>query len=263
MSNQSMQKLNTIFKILTNSIVTIPSLIYHTVWNKYRAHINAHQVSGYSYSSNVLQNVHIIMFIHGRNGSPSDFDPLIENIKKHSLLSCTNNIIVNNDITYILETVDLGETANSSIDDDSEILKLKLKFYQDCQITLVGLSKGGLCAMRYATKENDPRIKKVITLSSPVKGTMTASLFPSNSSIYQNLGYQSPIIKQIDNDRKLKCIDIYHVVPKWDQLIIPSDAAKYDDVDESKIYYYNGCAYSHSGIQYSEDVCLAIMGWLQ
>src|SRR5690606_21539807 len=142
-----------------NSFITCPSLIYHTLYNKYRSHIDI--------DSNIDINVGsdediIVMFVHGRNGSRSDFDPLIENIRKYTE-SNTQRIELD-DSFYILETVDLGPTAHSSIDDDSNVLKQKLKDYQNSSIILVGLSKGGVVAMRYATVENDSRIKKVITI---------------------------------------------------------------------------------------------------
>lgn len=261
MFDYTMQHLNTITTMCVHSFVTFPSLIYHTLSNKLRPYTNIQKVQNINEQ---VTNSNIVIFVHGRNGSSADFLPLIENIKKNTIhVSDDRSTVIRlNSGSYVLKTIDLGPTAYSSLDDDSQVLKQELQTYTDCSIILVGLSKGGVVAMRYATTENDQRIKKVITISSPVQGTMCASLFPMSSSIYQNLGYQCPRIKQINESRKLKKIDTYHIVPKWDQLIIPSDAAKYDDVDESKIYYYNGCTYSHSGIQYSEDVCLAIIDWL-
>lgn len=253
-----MQNLNTIITVCVNSIITCPSLIYHTLYNKYRSHVYANSNVDVNIGSN--EEI-IVMFIHGRNGSRTDFDPLIENIKKYT--DSNTQKVKLDDNFYILDTVDLGPTAHSSIDDDSNVLKQKLENYHNSSIILVGLSKGGVVAMRYATAENDSRIKKVITISSPVKGTMVASLFPSDSSVCMNLGFQCPIVKQINDMRIQKQIKTYHIVPKWDQLIIPSHCAKYDDVPDSQIYYYDGCKYSHSGIGYSEDVCLHIIDWIK
>ncbi len=72
-----------------------------------------------------------------------------------------------------------------------------------------------------------------------------------------------PDVKEIDTHRIKNKIKTYHIVPKWDQLIISSDCVKYDDVPDSQIYYYNGCTYSHSGIQYSEDMCVHIIDWIK
>jgi hypothetical protein len=131
--------------------------------------------------------------------------------------------------------------------------------YLDCQITLVGLSKGGMTVMRYATTIDDSRIKKVITISAPIKGTHLASLLPSDTITHQNLKYESKVAQDISK-AKLE-IPVYHIVPKYDHMIIPVDASKCDYTDDSHIYYYDGY-YSHNGITYSKDVAKAIEQWL-
>ena len=67
----------------------------------------------------------------------------------------------------------------------------------------------------------------------------------------------------IDSDRKSINVPVYHIVPKWDHLIIPTTSARYDDTPESHIYYYNGSDYGHCGIAYNDEVALIICEWCQ
>ncbi len=121
--------------------------------------------------------------------------------------------------------------------------------------------------MRYVTTYNDKRIKKVVTISSPLKGTFVASLLPQTSILAKNFGYNCEIVQQINADRKnVKLnhkVQIYHIVASWDQLIIPSHCAKYDDTPDDNIYHYKGCIYSHGGITHSICVAQSIVKWLQ
>lgn len=263
----SFRSLKTIGTMFLHSVGTFPSLVYHSSKNKYYKYTLERKHYGQLISKNV------IVFVHGRNGSDSDFIPLIDNIKSHSYLLSGNELVnngylhtdnvvrLNNDRLYALRTVSLGETGYTSIDEDVASLSKELQIYQNCNIILVGLSKGGVVVMRYATSTYDYRIIKVITISAPLKGTLTASLFPPSSKVAFELGYQSAITREIDEQRKNKSLQIYHVVPKWDQLIIPNTASKYDDIPDSHIYYYNGWLYSHSGIAYDPNVAKFVTQW--
>jgi uncharacterized alpha/beta hydrolase family protein len=259
----SFQSLKTISIILSHSIVTLPSLIYHSLINKYR-----------KYTSNEihyepLSNKNVIIFVYGRNGFHTDLKPLIDNIIKQSPSFIGQEyekditVKINNKL-YVLRTVNLGATAYTSIDEDVASLHKELEIYQNCSIVLVGLSKGGLVIARYITsnQKNSNQINKIITISAPLKGTYSALLFSPSSVVATDLGYQNKIVQQIDEKRKNIQTQIYHIVPKWDQMIIPTTAAKYDDTPNSNIYYYNGCYYSHSGIAYDVNVAKSIIQWL-
>ncbi len=56
--------------------------------------------------------INIIMFVHGRNESPTDFSPLIKNIIKFSNNETKSDIVKLDDNFYILGTIDLGLTAH-------------------------------------------------------------------------------------------------------------------------------------------------------
>ncbi len=149
--NNNSQKLKTMALILCNTFVTLPSLIYHNSINKY----NKFTLVKPSYEP--LKDKNIIIFVHGRNGSWSDFIQLINNIKKHTEILSVNQLLENgysvkdknmviklNNNLYALRTVDLGETGHTTIDEDSNRLHEQLAIYQDCQISLISYSKGGL-----------------------------------------------------------------------------------------------------------------------
>lgn len=223
-------------------LITLPSLIYHGLSNLYYRCITPPP------STIVLKDKNVIVFVHGRGGHHSNFVPLINNIKP----KISNR--------YYLRTVDLGDTRNTSIDEDMFKLKGALDIYPDCAITLVGLSKGGVDTMRYVTYFNmDTRIERVITISSPLRGTRITGLLSKESITNKELGYRSKITRHIKTIGIN--IPVYHIVPTWDHLIIPTSSAYYRSTEEERIYYYTGL-FNHVGITYSKDVAIAIVSWI-
>jgi hypothetical protein len=93
-------------------------------------------------------------------------------------------------------------------------------------------------------------------------GTLIANFFPTNSPVYVALSFNNDLVQEINEARTKIDIPIYHIVPKWDFMIVPTSAAKYTDTPEHRIYYYNGFLYSHCGIAYSLEVAQAICMWL-
>lgn len=225
-----------------HTIMTLPSTIYHGL---------GHCYNRVTHSKPILPNVthtNLIVFVHGRNGQPADFKGLTDNLQ-----SLTDK--------YTFVTVGLGKTGYTSIDTDALKLQEQIKQYIGCNITLVGLSKGGVTVMRYATKYNDDRITRVITISSPIKGTYVAHAFPETSEVRKGLGYNNDIVKETIALKNKLNISIHHIVPLWDGLVVPVDSAQYDDTPAENIYYYNG-TYSHAGITFNPEVAQAIIKWL-
>ncbi len=69
------------------------------------------------------------------------------------------------------------------------------------------------------------------------------------------MGYQSLMTEET---YKMLTVDklqnqIYHIVPKWDHLIIPNTAAAYPETNSKHVYYYAGY-YSHIGIPHSLEI---------
>lgn len=223
---------------LLHLFVTFPSFIFHGIRNMYyRSVFNNLTVVP-------LKNEDVVIFVHGRGGHFTDFTHLIRNLS-----GLTDKF---------LRVVDLGNTHETSVDEDTYKLKERLEKYQGCNITLVGLSKGGLVIMRYITIFNDIRIKKAITISAPLMGTKVTP-FAFSDITHKELGYGSELTREIASCKKR--VPIYHVVPTWDHMIIPSTSAAYIDTDPKNIYIYKGYN-SHSGILNSSDVALAIAVWL-
>jgi len=258
---------STILTFITHSIATGPSLIHHSVKTAYDRY----------YATSIpnflpLSNQNVILFVHGRNGRHTDFNPLIDNIQKIFVVrkfSIDNYdidcILTTSTRNYHLRTIDLGPTAHTTIDQDAKTLSAHInKVYQNCYITLVGLSKGGVTVMRYLTNNNSDNniIQNVITISSPLRGTMIADLL--GGSVAENLGNANPILRQIEEkSKKIQKTKIHHIVPTWDQLIIPASNARYENTPDSQIYHYQGMRYSHSGIAYCPDVARKIVEWVQ
>ena len=246
------------FTIVVHFTVTCPSEFFHALLKKYYVYALPQK----DIKSTINKNV--VVFVHGRNGSPVDFKPLIDNIKAKSEIIEGNEdtILLENSDVCALRTINLGNTAYTSVEQDIESLKLQLLAYHNCNITLVGLSKEGLVVMGYASLKNDPRIKKVITISSPLKGTYISHLFPQTSVVRQSLGFGSIISRDIEAAKKSLTIPIYHVVPTWDWLIVPTESAYYNDTPASNIYKYEGFYYSHSGITFCPEVADSIIKWI-
>ena len=247
---------NTIKIAIYHCGITAPSLLYHGLPLKF--------IRPKYISNTPLVNKNVIVFVHGRNGWHSDFDALIVNLKLLLPNNLSENNILISEKKYALRSINLGETGYTSIEEDAKRLKTELKIYENCKIVLIGLSKGGLTIMKYATKYNDARLIKLITISSPLKGTQIVSLlFSQKSSVFESLSFNNSIVNQIIKDKQNLNVPIYHIVPTFDHLIIPTSSAKYDDTPDENIYYYDGYYYSHAGICFNIDVAKSIIKWIQ
>lgn len=246
---------------LTHFAITFPSTIFHTIINKYR------RFTIFTYDKTPLYDKNVVVFVHGRNGYFTDPYPLMDNL--HDLLNVNHrdqspkaiNLQYLIDEKYYLRTVYLEETANTFIEEDMEKLKEELKVYENCSIILVGISKGGVTVANCYVLAGDKRIKKAITISSPLLGTQIASAFPNDSAVYKALSYQNDQVKT--NELAAKQFGhLYHIVPRFDHLIIPTTAAYYETTPKERIYHYEGFLYSHSGICYNYDIAKKIATWI-
>ena len=222
-------------------LITSPSLIYHKFYDIY------YRLTANALCQTVLKDKKVVVFVHGRGGHYSNFIPLINNLKYK----------IPQD--YHLKPICLGNNKHTSVDDDVYNLQIALQLYPDCEITLIGLSKGGVVILRYITTIKDSRIKKAITISSPLMGTRMTQLLSSESITNKELGFRSELSKDLEMSNIN--VPIYHVVPRWDHVINPTSSAAYPNTPQSNIYYYNG-TYSHTGIIYSNDVANTIASWL-
>src|SRR5580658_8451249 len=99
-----------LIEILYNTIVTFPSTFFHGNLNKFRYYLSRRKPEILSSDKSYLDlTSELLIFVHGRGGCCTDFDPLISNLKK---LSIKNKMI----------QVDLGNTRNTLVSDDSKQL---------------------------------------------------------------------------------------------------------------------------------------------
>jgi len=160
---------------------------------------------------------------------------------------------------YRFVPISLGNTISTSINVDVETLHHELERFIDCDITLIGMSKGGLPVVQYAKSMKFPNIKRAITISSPLRGTRLSNFLSKNYIIRKELEYESETTMNIARQKTL--VPIYHIVPRWDHIIIPTKSAYYDNTPESNIYHYNG-NYGHTGIIYAPEVIDVICKWI-
>lgn len=237
----------TIILIVVHFTVTLPSFIVEGTYNTYRR-------CAYSEMRPTIQHTtNLIVCVHGRGGHSSNFNPLIDNLRNRGL---SHDVVAFN----------LGDTRGTSVQTDAQVLHDKLTQFiqanQSYDITLMGLSKGGLVAIYYANNFSFPNVKvtRIITISSPLQGTRAANIFPQDSVTYKELGYHNDFVIELANN--LPNVPLYHVVPLWDHVIIPTSAAKYETTPDSQIYYYQGYL-NHIAIPYSPEVADKIISWLQ
>lgn len=234
--------LHTAASVVIHFTVTSPSNIYHTLMDRYYRYVTL------DYDKSPLHRKNVVVFVHGRNGHHADLLTLINNLQNISQ-------------KYYLRVVNLGPTGNTLIEEDIVTLKNELEPYINCNIILVGMSKGGVTVATYLLTMNDKRIKGVITISSPVMGTEVASAFACNSNVYKGLRRNNQL--SLSMNEKAINKPIYHIVPTWDHLIIPNDGSYYPNTNKNNIYHYTKLSYGHSGICYDPDVAKQIAIWIK
>lgn len=230
------------FHLLITSLTTIRDYMYFL----YHKYLGAELL-------NINRDAkHIVVLVHGRNSSPTQF---VDIQKK---LSTT----IDSETTLFPIFFPSGST---SITTDCQSLYQQLLDYfgdkKSRELTIIGISKGGVTAC-YAATLNHPlfRVKKIITISSPLKGTQLAnfSLCPVTR---KELSYHSPFL--IDVERRLMAsrVKIYHIVPRWDHIVIPTEATSYSQTPSQRIMKYRGFS-GHIGIQYDKTVIEQINQWI-
>lgn len=197
-------------------------------------------------------NSRILVFIHGLHGHPINHRRIVDKLNASETTK-----------DYVKVCVDL-RAVTSDIEWECAELQKQIECFRDCEIILIGFSKGGLIAMYYATHVVDERIKGIITVSSPLNGTETANLIPAYFTINRELSSGSALTEKIKKLwlAKKHLIPLYHIVPTWDHLIMPTSVAKYDFTAPDKIYHYTGLQ-GHIGIQDEPVIADVIKKWIE
>ena len=223
---------------LFNLILTLPSVLYHgsrNIYFKWRP-------SRLVLPTGKLPS--LIVMIHGRNGHYTNFDPLIQSITRKGL-------------EYDICTIDLGANGSTTIEQEVEIVRLQLRPYFSTvnNIVLLGVSKGGCTAVAYGIKY-PAKIKRIITVSSPLNGTKVANYHLLCDVTRNELGYKSLMTSSFQ--QPIYGPEICSIIPTHDHIIIPSTSAC---LPNTTSYVYPGY-YSHAGILYALAVHNKIAEWL-
>lgn len=128
----------------------------------------------------------------------------------------------------------------ASIDDFACAMKKKVeeiqRHYPGKKITLIGHSMGGIIAARYAADcKNTDHIAKVITLGSPLQGTVLASLAFGKCS--RQMQRKSPYLKLLEQDLNTKNITFINVGSRTDLIVLPNSSASFKTVPSEKIQF--------------------------
>lgn len=229
-------------QVMLNFLVTSWSYYYHGHLNRYYESVDASIYTSPA-SNQKESNKKVLIFVHGKDEKPSWFLPLINNLR--DLISSS----------YEFRFINLGSDRTTTIDEDTTTLRNELRAYSDCNIILIGQAEGGLTIMRYATTVEDPRIKGLITIQSPLMGTEPSS-FPAAQYTSKD-----PIVKEITQKVTMLNLPIYHIVNMWDYSMIPLTAAMYPSTPAAHIYYCYW-PYSSRGMNYNSGIAKILAGWI-
>lgn len=239
--------INLTINVPINLSINVFSLFYHQSINKILGLLN--------YRKNYLLDDNINtynIFIHGRNAYPSDFYYMMDKLDLPNMIA-----------------VDLGKvksTGKTSVKEDADNLYNELVHLRSKskvkEINLIGVSKGGLVALEFLRSYgNEFNIKKIITISSPLHGTYTASLLSWYSPLIKELSYKNSYVMNLLSDlSNNSLVNIYNIYSSHDHLIIPSSTAYLPFAKE--VYNYEGWRYSHPGIQHCPEVINKVREYL-
>lgn len=242
----------TILLIIWYMLLTIPTLIYYGMISI----ISRKILVRYKNNENIIIDNNsdtTIVLVHGRNGSTYHFKSLIEKLKYQT--------------NYNIVCVQLHNTGSTTIAEDATYLDSYLKTFNVdlSNLILVGLSKGGLVVSHFANcfannHTNNYSIKKIITISSPLHGTKVAN-YSIDKCTRKELGYRSEQSEKLAKLVAGSGLNYYHIVPKYDHVIIPQTSAMYETTAPDNIYKYNGFN-NHCAIVESSDVIDQIIQWI-
>lgn len=124
------------------------------------------------------------------------------------------------------------------------------------ELILIGHSMGGLVSTVYTVKYGKDKVKAIITLASPLRGTKMANLGIGECA--KQMRTHSSFIKNLK--RKLPIDLYYHVATRKDQLVVPYRSSLVNDKRERR-YVLDDLG--HASLLYSKRVSVQIGKWLK
>lgn len=228
-----------LWSVIKHGPAKIYERLQYLFMESYRNHPN--------YNLPMLDGKDVIILVHGRGGSPSDFNSLIKHLQNY-------------DHVY---AISLGQNRYTTVENDSKELETQLENLTNCDITLIGNSKGGSVVTKYLSTFDDStstnKIKKVITVSSPLKGTVLANFVPGTTK--QDLSYLADHLVETEEILKQHSDKIFHIVATYDHLILPADTAYFHHVPKSNIHFYTGL-HNHICLFDDPQIVSVIRDWL-
>ena len=179
----------------------------------------------------------LVVAIHGFYGRYNNFTPILDLAKDADLY--------------------LWDFPNGkSVDEDVDLLHEELNKFKDKydHVVLLGLSRGGLIAVRYVIKYSDTIVDKVITVASPLRGTVTANYIPINCPAKRDLSL-------ISSQSYGGSIPVYHIGIEYDMIVLPLDVCFLDSTPDDHRYVYSG-VYGHHSVLYAREVFDKICEWV-
>lgn len=222
-----------------NLLVTLDSVVYHGIKSRY----NNWTIPNNPTLPHGLHDV--IVFVHGVDGCSAEF------------LAMRQDFIQRN-TTYEMIAIDFGSNAGLSVHEEVEILHQRLtnQWERIKSLHFIGHSKGGVTALLYAKKYSE-KIESIVTISSPIQGSIIVSYNPFYSVARKELGYKSSTLHNLISSKP--SFNLLHIVPRFDHLIQPTENAM---SSYGKTYHYTG-RYSHNGIMYAQEVIDVVYQFLQ
>ncbi len=173
-----------------------------------------------------------LVLVHGRCGLPNNFNRVVAEAKKTDLYS---RVIL----------IKVPSNGSMSVDDESDYVKERLESLavgkEKESFDIVAMSKGGPVAMAMIAKigeEKESKMSlpdKVVTLASPLRGTVLLSLAPRfivGKTTKEDLCYQSKILSDLEK-KVCRVIDrkrLFAAYAPCDQVIISPDSTSAKNV---------------------------------
>jgi len=233
------------FKIFLSHI---PKTLYNILFSLYYKIFYRNIEIGYDYKGLIFNKSHfnkLILFIHGRGGSASCFKMMSTKMLEKKEFKDWNMVAI--------------QSQKTSLADQEKFVSSWIEKSGYDEIVIVGLSKGGLLGINLAL--NHESIKKVITICSPLHGTIAANYFLSKKNKeYNDLKYCSALHDDLEREISNKDVEIFHFIPRKDYFIYPNSSSFYEKTSPLKIFEVNS---DHIGLPFNEKVCEKVSEWIQ
>lgn len=120
-------------------------------------------------------------------------------------------------------------------------------------VILAGHSLGGLVAIRAASMMPEGRVAKVVTMGSPIEGTLMARF--ALTPVARQLTRGSPAIQEIGKEIKSLKAELVCCWSRWDTVIVPPQSAAPEDANCVEL-----AGLGHSGYCFDSRVIRSIIG---